>query len=85
MAIIVGLIFGPRVSPSRMIAMPLTFLVVLLALPRTLSLWGRARRRHSPRRPMDFVILDGATANYNLLFGLLCTAAAWLHFLLSRR
>ena len=27
---------------------------------------------------MDFVILDGATAQYNLLFGLLCTAAVWL-------
>ena len=85
MAIIIGLIFAPRVISPGLVAMPLTFLIVLLALPRTLSLWGRARRRHSPRRPMDFIILDGATASYNLLFGLLCTAAAWLHFVLSRR
>jgi hypothetical protein len=28
---------------------------------------------------MDFIILDGATASYNLLFGLLCTAALCLH------
>jgi 1,4-dihydroxy-2-naphthoate octaprenyltransferase len=85
MAIVIGLTFVPRIISSRLIAMPFTFLIVLLALPRTLSLWGRARRRNSPRKPMDFIILDGATASYNLIFGLLCTAAAWLHFLLSRR
>jgi hypothetical protein len=64
--------------------MPLTVLALLLALPRALGLWGRARRRHAPRRPLDFIILDGATANYNLLFGLLCTAAVWLNFVLSK-
>jgi len=66
------------------IGMPATFLLVVLALPRALALWGRARRRSAPRRPMDFLILDGATANYNLLFGLLSTAAVWLHFLLDK-
>jgi 1,4-dihydroxy-2-naphthoate octaprenyltransferase len=84
MAIVIGLIFLPRIVFSRAAAMPLTFLVVLLALPRALVLWGRARRRHSPHQPMDFIILDGATANYNLLFGLLCTAAAWLDFVISK-
>jgi 1,4-dihydroxy-2-naphthoate octaprenyltransferase len=84
MAIIAGLIFLPRLVTARSAAMPLTFLVVLLALPRALTLWGRARRRHAPRQPMDFIILDGATANYNLLFGLLCTAAVWLDFLVSK-
>jgi len=85
MAIIIGLIFLPGLISSRLVAMPLTFLIVLLALPRAFGLLGRARRRHAPRKPMDFIILDGATANYNLLFGLLCTAAAWLQFLLTRR
>jgi 1,4-dihydroxy-2-naphthoate octaprenyltransferase len=84
MATIAGLIFLPRLDSSRLTAMPLTFLVALLALPRALSLWGRARRRHTPRRPMDFLILDGATANYNLVFGLLCTAAVWLNFVVSK-
>jgi len=83
-AIILGFIFIPPLISEQLIAMPLTFLAILLALPRALSLWGRARRRHSPRRPLDFIILDGATANYNLIFGLLCTAAVWLHFLLTR-
>jgi 1,4-dihydroxy-2-naphthoate octaprenyltransferase len=83
-AIIFGLMFIPPLVSRRLIAMPLTFLVILLSLPRALALWGRARRRRAPRRPMDFVILDGATSNYNLTFGVLCTAALWLHFLLAR-
>ena len=66
------------------IGMPTTFLLVGLALPRALALWERARRRSAPRRPMDFLILDGATANYNLVFGLLSTAAVWLHFILEK-
>jgi 1,4-dihydroxy-2-naphthoate octaprenyltransferase len=72
------LITLPRVTPGRLRSMPLTFLIVLLALPNALTLWGRARRRAAPRRPMDFVILDGATANHNLVFGLLSTAAVIL-------
>lgn len=83
LAIVLGLIFIPLLISDQLIAMPLTFLVVLLGLPRALTLWGRARRRHAPRQPMDFIILDGATANYNLTFGLLCTAALWLHFILT--
>jgi 1,4-dihydroxy-2-naphthoate octaprenyltransferase len=84
MAIIVALIFVPRLLSPRLAAMPLTFLATLLALPRALSLWGRARRRHAPSHPLDFIVLDGATAGYNLLFGLLCTAAVWLNFVISR-
>jgi len=81
MAIIFGLMLIPRLWPP-LIPMPWTFVVVLIALPKALSLWGRAKRRRAPRQPMDFVILDGATANYNLVFGLLCTAAVWLRFVL---
>ena len=84
-----GLLFGPFVIDLALIAvprltdgsfrpMPLTFLLVLLALPSALRLWGRAIRRAAPRRPIDFVILDGATANHNLVFGLLSTAAVIL-------
>lgn len=83
-AIILGLMIVPRWISSLGTAMPLTFLAVFLAAPKTLALWKRAMRRHSPRQPMDFIILDGATAQYNLLFGLLSTAALWLHFILAR-
>ena len=73
-----ALIAVPRLTGGSFRPMPLTFLLVLLALPSALRLWGRAIRRAAPRRPMDFVILDGATANHNLVFGLLSTAAVIL-------
>ncbi len=83
MAIIFGIVLVPRLISRALIPMPLTFAIILLALPRAIRLWGRASRRHNPRQPLDFVILDGATAQYNLVFGLLCTAALWLHFVLK--
>ncbi len=69
----------PRIVAIPLPALPPAFLVVFAALPSALALWKRARLRHTPEKPMDFIILDGATASYNLLFGLLCTAALWLH------
>ncbi|MCX6560862.1 MAG: prenyltransferase [Candidatus Aminicenantes bacterium] len=80
MAIVLAYVAVPRLTGGRLPALPWTFGIVLLALPKALGLWGRARRRRAPRLPMDFVILDGATAQYNLIFGLLCTAALWLWF-----
>ena len=68
----------PRLARGRLRPMPWTFFLVFLALPNALRLWGRARRRFAPRRPLDFVVLDGATAGHNLVFGLLSTAAAVL-------
>ena len=80
---VVGLILVPRLISGQFTAMPWTFFVVLLGLPSALKLWGRGMRRHTPRQPMDFIILDGATAQHNLVFGLLCTAAVWLQFILK--
>jgi 1,4-dihydroxy-2-naphthoate octaprenyltransferase len=68
----------PRLAGGSLRPMPLTFLVVLPALPNALRLWGRAVRRAAPRSPLDFVVLDGATARHNLVFGLLSTAAVAL-------
>ena len=82
MAIIIGLILLPRIISPSLTAMPSSFIIIVLALPKALNLWERAVRRREPIKPMDFIILDGATANYNLVFGLLCTAAVWLHYLL---
>jgi 1,4-dihydroxy-2-naphthoate octaprenyltransferase len=76
-----ALILLPRLVAPRLQPMPWTFLIVFLALPNALKLWGRAVRRASARRPMDFIILDGATASHNLVFGLLSTAAVWLEAL----
>jgi 1,4-dihydroxy-2-naphthoate octaprenyltransferase len=65
-------------------AMPLTFFVVLLALPRALGLLRRARERRAPKTPLDFAALDGATAQLNLVFGLLCVGALGLDAALGR-
>jgi len=83
-AIVLALILLPRATAGPLPGLPWTFLLVFVALPRALALFGRGRRRHAPRHPMDFAVLDGVTAQYNLLFGLLSTAAVWLD-LLARR
>jgi 1,4-dihydroxy-2-naphthoate octaprenyltransferase len=72
----------PRLSRGPLRPMPWTFLLVLLALPSAMRLWGRAVRRAAPRAPLDFIILDGATARHNLVFGLLSTAAVVLEGIL---
>ncbi len=72
------LIAVPRLAGGPLPPMPLTFLLVLPALPNAVRLWARASRRAAPRQPMDFIILDGATASHNLVFGLLSTAAVVL-------
>lgn len=73
----------PRLTGGPLGPMPLTFLVVLLALPSALRLWGRAVRRAEPRSPLDFIVLDGATAQHNLVFGLLSTAAVILELIVK--
>lgn len=78
-----ALVTAPRLTGGPFRPMPLTFLLVLFALPSALRLWGRAVRRAAPRRPMDFIILDGATAHHNLVFGLLSTAAVILEGVLK--
>jgi 1,4-dihydroxy-2-naphthoate polyprenyltransferase len=83
MALIFAFILVPRFAFKDLPAMPWTFVLVVLALPKALQLWGRASRRRAPRQPMDFIILDGATAQYNLLFGALCTASVWAWYVLG--
>jgi 1,4-dihydroxy-2-naphthoate octaprenyltransferase len=70
-----GLGLGPR--------MPLTFLITLLSAPTAYQLLAKGRQRHHPKHPLDFVALDGATAQLNLQFGLLCVAALGLHALFT--
>lgn len=82
LVLILAYIAVPRLVGPRIPALPWTSAVVLAGLPKALALWGRARRRRTPRRPLDFIILDGATAQYNLVFGLLCTLGLWLDFVL---
>ena len=43
-----------------------------------IKLMRKAARRAKPENPLDFAALDGATAQLNLVFGLLCTGALGL-------
>ena len=74
-AIVLGLIFLPGILPGNLPAMPLPFLLTLLALPLAIKLWHKAIRRKEPIDPLDFIALDGATAQLNLAFGALCTVS----------
>ena len=70
-------------QPANSFGMPVTFLLTLLALPLACNRWRRALRRTRPARPLDFITLDGATAQLNLAFGLLCALALIAHRLLA--
>ena len=81
--IIAALIAWRLVQPAAALGLPWTFAVLLLALPLALRCWHKALRRAAPAQPMDFIALDGATAQFNLQFGLLCTAAVIAYGLLA--
>jgi len=67
-------VFGPRTGTGSLSPLPYSALAVLLSVPNALTLWRRACSRHAPRTPLDFIALDGATAQHNLLFGILYIA-----------
>jgi len=79
------MIFGPFVLVAGLVglgfcsdtpyAMPVNFVLTGLAFPMAVIRWRRALARRTPKQPLDFVALDGATAQLNLVFGLLCTVA----------
>ena len=73
--VVLLLILVPFLLFPEMTAMPFTFLVTILALPLAIRLWKKALNRKTPAQPLDFIALDGATAQLNLLFGSLCTLA----------
>jgi len=62
--------------------MPATFLITLLAMPLAVRLARTGAGRHDPQKSQAFAAMDGATAQLNLLFGLLCVAALGLYALL---
>ena len=74
-AVVLTLILLPYFAFPNVTFMPFTFAIVILSLPMALKLWQKALNRKEPKNPIDFVALDGATAQFNLVFGLLCTVA----------
>ncbi|MCK5076857.1 MAG: 1,4-dihydroxy-2-naphthoate octaprenyltransferase [Calditrichia bacterium] len=63
--------------------MPLSFLITFLAIPLSFNLIKKGKNRINAQNPMDFLALDGATAQQNLLFGVLCIAAIGLNVLIA--
>jgi len=64
-------------------AMPWTFLLSLAAVPLAVKLVKTARARKIPENIESFLGLDGATAQINLMFGLLCVIAPVLEVLIK--
>jgi 1,4-dihydroxy-2-naphthoate polyprenyltransferase len=63
--------------------MPMTFLITFIAIPKAITLIKKGKRRKNPAMPLDFIALDGETAQLNLFFGILCTVALGLDAFLS--
>ncbi|MFO8054934.1 MAG: 1,4-dihydroxy-2-naphthoate octaprenyltransferase [Bacteroidales bacterium] len=68
---VLGLILFPYLFFPDFPALPFTFLITMLALPKAFQLWKKALNRKDPVKPFDFITLDGATAKLNLSFGML--------------
>jgi 1,4-dihydroxy-2-naphthoate octaprenyltransferase len=83
MVLMTGFVVIPRLFKLDFPSLPLSLLIVLLALPYAISLGQKARRRRNPVQPSDFVTLDGATARYNLIFGLLSVIGLWLNYFIG--
>src|SRR5208337_3479334 len=82
-AIITFFMIFPILPAFSYLRMPYTFGIVLLALPLVVILARKAINRKNPRSAMDFIALDGATAQLNLLFGALCTLALLVHSIMG--
>lgn len=81
--ILVTAMICPVLSASMGIPrLPITVLAVWLSTPLALSVLARARNRNAPRKPFDFIALDGAVAQLSLGFGVLyilgVLAGKWL-------
>jgi 1,4-dihydroxy-2-naphthoate polyprenyltransferase len=77
--VVLGLMALHFLAPHSPLGMPPSFALVFLSVPLARRLWYKALHRAAPAQPFDFIALDGATAQLNLIFGLLCSVAAILH------
>ncbi len=71
--------FATNLNPK----MPLTFLVTFMAMPMAIKLVKKSKQRNNSKYLKDFLALDGATAQLNLMFGILCISALGLDVLIN--
>ncbi len=62
--------------------MPFSFLMTFLAIPPAVKLIQKGKQRFTSDQPLNFLALDGATAQLNLLFGALCVIALGIDLLI---
>ena len=79
-AIILFLMSAPLFIDLGELGMPLSFGIVFLALPAALNLIRKTESRFIPERVMEFVALDGSTAQFNTIFGLLCLVSVFAFY-----
>lgn len=82
--LVTALVGAGMLSPSLSWSLPWPTLAVWLSLPRALACWRKARQRRALMHPMDFITLDGSTAQVNLFFGLLYSGGLLLQAVLCR-
>ena len=73
-------IFIPRFISIEIPPLPLTSLVVFLALPIGIGLIKKGLRRNNPKNPDDFLALDGATAGFHFIFTMLSVIGLLLKY-----
>lgn len=73
-AIVTAFVAARLLFPAASWGMPWPALSVWMAFPMAVGRWQKALHRAAPKHPLDFITLDGATAQLNLAFGMLCTA-----------
>jgi len=78
--IILFLMSAPLFIDLGELAMPLSFGIVFLALPAAVNLIRKTEARLIPERVMEFVALDGSTAQFNTIFGLLCLVSIFVFY-----
>ena len=76
-------IFVPRFVSLDMPPLPLTSLLVLLALPKGIGLIKKALRRNDPEKQNDFLALDGATAGFHFIFVMLSVIGLLLWYFIG--
>jgi 1,4-dihydroxy-2-naphthoate octaprenyltransferase len=76
-------IFVPRFVSFFMPPLPLTYLLVLLALPKAIGLIKKALRRKDPEKQNDFLALDGSTAGFHFIFVMLSVIGLLLWYFIG--
>jgi len=88
MALLATFVLVPRLFGLDFPSLPLSILIVILCWPQARRLWKMAGSSTSPSQRQaaeqaDCLDLDGATARYSLIFGLLTVGGLWLDYLIE--